>query len=90
MHYVFAECTYRLLCAAASAKVAAANVGRERAQIERVITQVCSGLFYLTENGTDAKPSAEGKLVCTMPRCEGGKAHEVGLKRKTFSLVSSE
>ena len=34
------------------------------------------------------KPSAEGKLVCTMPRCEGGKAHEVGLKRKTNWLFS--
>jgi hypothetical protein len=36
------------------------------------------------EDGTDAKPSAEGKLVCTMPRCEGGKALEEGLKLKTF------
>ena len=28
---------------------------------------------------TDDKPRAEGKLACAMPRCEGGKAYEVGL-----------
>jgi hypothetical protein len=28
---------------------------------------------------TDDKPRAEGKLACTMPRCEGGKAYKVGL-----------
>ena len=48
------------------------------------------GIYILTEsrkqkaeNGTDAKPRAVGKLVCTMPRCEGGKACAAGLKRKT-------
>ena len=48
MHYVFAVRTYSLLCSAVSR--VAADVGGERAQIKRVITQVCSDLFYLVRS----------------------------------------
>ena len=69
MRYVFAECTYCLLCAAASAKVAAADVGGERVQIERVITQVCSDLFYLTESGP-LRLSREQRLLADYAETE--------------------
>ena len=36
------------------------------------------------------KPRAEGKLACTMPRCEGGKAYEVGLMQNGKIILNFE
>ena len=57
--------------------------------IDRLLTKknnprcrVVGGGFVKIQNAkfrTDDKPRAEGKLACAMPRCEGGKAYEVGL-----------
>ena len=40
-----------------------------------------------TECKTDDKPRAEGKLACAMPRCEGGKAYEVGLMQNLAQQI---
>ena len=39
---------------------------------------------------TDDKPRAEGKLACAMPRCEGGKAYEVGLMQNGKIILNFE
>ena len=39
--------------------------------------------FVWSEKRNRRQTEGRGRL-CTLPRCEGGKAHEVGLKRKTF------
>ena len=36
------------------------------------------------------KPRAEGKLACAMPRCEGGKAYEVGLMQNGKIILNFE
>ena len=67
--------------------------------IDRLLTKknnprcrVVGGGFVKIQNAkfrTDDKPRAEGKLACAMPRCEGGKAYEVGLMQNYFLSLHS-